>query len=309
MANPDVTVVIPTRNRLPLLKECMASVRRQEAVQTQIVVVDDHSSDGTWEWLASVEESSLTRIRQESNQRQSAARNRGLEIAVARNIMFLDDDDLLKPGALRILCGALSSRPQSVAAIGRREDWFTAEGYRRKDIHPPFPVCREILNDLIGGWSAVPSQTLFRTEVARKVGGYDGSVLPCDDRDFLQKVAMLGLISFRPEVVVTYRITPQQWRPPDIRRLRETVARRAVRTLPKNTRRSALATRRLLGFLDEAEDRFARGSTPEGMRFCGMALLAAPCARLSLLLVLGYARRLAGRLARRIFSPPKNNSK
>lgn len=304
LAPNDVSVVIPTRNRLALLKECLATVRGQEAMRTQIVVVDDHSSDGTWEWLASVEDSSLTRIRLESNQRQSAARNRGLAIAAAGNIMFLDDDDLLKPGALRILCDALDSRPQSVAAIGRREDWFTTEGYRRRDVHPPFPACRGVMRDLIGGWSAVPSQTLFRTEVARKVGGYDGSVLPCDDRDFLQKVAMQGPICFRPEVVVTYRITPDQWRPANIHELRETVARRAIKSLPKKLRRRALVTRRLVQLHYETDQQFAVGSLFKGIRHCWTALLLAPRAYLSPLLAAVFIRRMAGRLARRILGHP-----
>lgn len=305
LASPDVTVVIPTRNRLALLKECLASVRGQEAVRIQIIVVDDHSSDGTWEWLASVKEFSLTRIRQKSNQRQSAARNLGLAVADARNIMFLDDDDLLKPGALRILCAALDSRPQSVAAVGRREDWFTGEGYRRRDVHPPIPTCRGVLRDLIGGWSAVPSQTLFRTEVAKRVGGYDESVLPCDDRDFLQKAAMLGPVCFRPEVVVTYRITPEQWRPENIHDLREIVARRAIKSLPKKQRRRALATRRLVQLQDQADRQFAGGSIWKGIRYCGTALLVAPQAYLSPLLAAVFVRRLAGRLARRFLRPNK----
>lgn len=305
LATPDVTVVIPTRNRLAFLKECLASVRGQEAVRTQIIVVDDHSSDGTREWLSSLAESSLTRICLESNRRQSSARNRGLAVAVARNIMFLDDDDLLKPGALRILCAALDSRPQSVAAIGRREDWFTGEGYRRRDVHPPFPVCRSVLHDLIGGWSAVPSQTLFRTEVARKVGGYDESVLPCDDRDFLQKAAMLGPVCIRPEVVVTYRITPAQWRPANILDLRETVARRAIKSLPKKQRRRALVTRRLVQLHDQADREFASGSIWKGIRYCGPVLLLSPRAFISPLLLAVIVRRLAGRLARRFLRPIK----
>lgn len=305
-ATPDVTVVVPTRNRLPWLKECLACLRSQEAVRVQTIVVDDHSSDGTWEWLAGLQDSSLTRIRQESNQRQSAARNRGLAIADAQKIMFLDDDDLLKPAALRILSAALESRPDSVAAIGRRQDWFTAEGYRRRDIHPLFPVCRGVLRDLIGSWSAVPSQTLFRTDVARRIGGYDGSVLPCDDRDFLQKAAMLGPVCFRPEVVVTYRITPSQWRPPNIRKLRETVARRAIKSLPKKHRRRALLARRLVRLHDEADYHFTGGSIWQGMRCCGAALLVAPHADLSPLLAATFVRRLAGRLARRILGPSRN---
>lgn len=300
---PDVTVIIPTRNRLTLLKESLESVLSQEGVRCEVVVVDDDSSDGTGAWLQALGNPRVTVLQQSACQRQAAARNRGLELARGRHVMFLDDDDLLKPHALQILSGALDGAPQAVAAIGAREDWFTAQGYRRRDVHPRFPRQRDITNDLIAGWSAVPSQTLLRTHEAWEVGGYDATVVPCDDRDFLHRMTRRGPVVMRPEIVVTYRITPTQWRPKNIRQLRERVARRAIRSLPRPSWRNALKVRRLVRLLDETEDQFASGSLIVGFRTLHCALLAAPHSRLSPLVVIWIARRLAGRIARRVIRP------
>ena len=50
----DLTVVIPTYNRLPLLKRALASVFAQTAAPARIIVAVDGSTDGTVEWLATL---------------------------------------------------------------------------------------------------------------------------------------------------------------------------------------------------------------------------------------------------------------
>jgi hypothetical protein len=97
--------------------------------------------------------------------------------------MFLDDDDLLWPEALEVLKGALAKHRNAVAAVGARCDWFVEEDYKRRDIHPRFTRRRWIFDELLFGWSAVSGQNLFRTALVRDAGGYDGSVIPCEDRD------------------------------------------------------------------------------------------------------------------------------
>ena len=51
---PWVSVAIPTRNRLPLLQEAVASVFAQDVTAWELLIVDDGSTDGTWPWLSSL---------------------------------------------------------------------------------------------------------------------------------------------------------------------------------------------------------------------------------------------------------------
>ena len=92
----DVSVIIPTYNRLWCLPKAVESCRNTQC-QTEIIVVDDGSTDGTWEWLQ--EQSDLVAIRQ-LNQGQPWAINRGTAIAKGKYIRFLDSDDLLCPGTI-----------------------------------------------------------------------------------------------------------------------------------------------------------------------------------------------------------------
>lgn len=301
---PDVTVIIPTRNRRPLLHECLEQLRAQHGVQWEAIVVDDASTDDSWTWLSQLGDPRVTALRQDVAQRQAIARNRALGHARSRYVMFLDDDDLLRPNALAVLTDALDQTPAAVAAVGAREDWFTAQGYRRRDVHPRVPRTRDVTTALLAGWSAIPSQTLFRTEIVRAVGGYAPEIVPCDDRDLMHRVSRLGPVVLRPETVVAYRITPAQWRPANIRQLREWVARRAIRALPKSAWRPSLRVRRLVHWVDQAEDACTTGSPLAAVVPLVRALLVAPGVLLSPMIGLWVARRLAGRLARRIVPAP-----
>lgn len=305
---PWVTVVIPTRNRRALLAETLASVIQQEETRWQAVVVDDASTDDTWAWLQNLEDPRISSLRQAGCQRQAAARNRGLEVARGRYCLFLDDDDILWPDALGYLARALERMPPAVAAIGARQDWFTHQGYRRRDVHPRRQRRVDLQRPLLAGWSAVPAQTLFRTAIVRDVGGYDSTMVPCDDRDLLHRIATRGTVLLLPQTVMTYRITPQQWRPTDIRAIRERVARRAIRSLPHAQWHRGLRIRRMVQLLDTAEDRCQAGKLTQVISLLVQALLTAPGTLLSPLIGPWVLRRLAGRIARRIWPAPKSGS-
>src|SRR5689334_18907936 len=139
---PRVSVVIPTHNRRALLEETIASVQAQRGVNVELIVVDDASTDDTWEWLT--RQKNLVPIRQEKNARESQARNTGFAAATAPYVMFFDDDDLLEPGALAHLHAELLKEPDAVAAVGARWDWFTDEGWGRRDVHPRIRRVRNV---------------------------------------------------------------------------------------------------------------------------------------------------------------------
>jgi glycosyltransferase involved in cell wall biosynthesis len=92
----DVSVIIPAYNRLWCLPRAIESCRDTNC-KTEIIVVDDGSTDGTDQWLST--QPDLVVIKQE-NQGQTYAINKGTAIAKGDYIRFLDSDDFLEKGAI-----------------------------------------------------------------------------------------------------------------------------------------------------------------------------------------------------------------
>jgi len=99
MAAIPVSVVITTYNRSNLVGRAIESALDQECRELEVLVVDDASTDRT-EDLVKTSFPSVRYVRQEINRGLCAARNRGIREASKAWVVFLDDDDTLKPGAL-----------------------------------------------------------------------------------------------------------------------------------------------------------------------------------------------------------------
>ncbi|WP_301113908.1 glycosyltransferase [Microbacterium sp.] len=93
-ANPDVSFVIPVYNSAPWLDDCISSVLAQTGVDVEVICINDGSTDDSPAILKRFADTDprVTVIDQE-NSGQSVGRNRGLEDAAGRYIIYLDSDD------------------------------------------------------------------------------------------------------------------------------------------------------------------------------------------------------------------------
>lgn len=105
VTEPEFTVVIATRNRRRLLERAIRSVLAQDR-NTEIIVLDDGSTDGTREHVAAA--FPMVRVQSGAHGGPGAARNAGLQLARAAQIVVLDDDDELRPGALATIAERLA---------------------------------------------------------------------------------------------------------------------------------------------------------------------------------------------------------
>lgn len=94
-----VTVIVPTYNDEPYIRDCLRSVADEKSV-TEIIVVDNASSDGTADAVSQLGIRKVRLLRNDSNVGAARARHQALQLATSDALVFLDADDFLSPGAV-----------------------------------------------------------------------------------------------------------------------------------------------------------------------------------------------------------------
>lgn len=90
----EISIIIPVYNKLPHLERTFNSVLNQTVSEFEIIVVDDGSIDGSWEYLASLKDERVKLFRREQPGKGGyAARNLGISEAKGTWVCFLDADD------------------------------------------------------------------------------------------------------------------------------------------------------------------------------------------------------------------------
>ncbi len=112
---PDFTIVTPSFNYGHFIAECLDSVATQEGVTFEHLVFDAGSSDNTREVVAKFPHATFI---QEPDDGMSDAINKGFLRAKGRWVMWLNADDLLKPGALRAVKEFAGHHPAADVIFG-----------------------------------------------------------------------------------------------------------------------------------------------------------------------------------------------
>jgi glycosyltransferase involved in cell wall biosynthesis len=142
LANTLISVVIPAYNYAHTLPRAAESVLAQlDEAAAELLIIDDGSTDATPEVVAELQSRHPGRFRalRKNNGGLSSVRNRGIEEASGRYLMFLDADDEMAPGALVALTRHIASNPQSRMIIGGHWSLFV-DGRRALHAVKPLPV-------------------------------------------------------------------------------------------------------------------------------------------------------------------------
>jgi glycosyltransferase involved in cell wall biosynthesis len=206
---PDYTILMAARDRLPILRESVASALRQEYPAFELLVVDDGSGPETKAWL---DEEALrddrVRVIHQSHLGVARARQNGLAAARACLICILDSDDLLLPGALQRMKALFDAQPETDLAyinnIHRLPDGNTYTSH-----YPRFTNNRAMIHATLLR-PRVPfkhSGTTFRRDVALQLGGYDTTLpLKIDVDLFLRFLARGRRLVLLEEPGVEFRM-------------------------------------------------------------------------------------------------------
>jgi glycosyltransferase involved in cell wall biosynthesis len=200
---PEVTVVIPTRDRWPLLGGTLASALAQRDVELEVIVVDDGSSDETPARLATHPDGRVRTFRHDPNRGVAQARNRGIAEARGEWLAFLDDDDTWSPLKLRT----------QLDAVRRWGAGFAYGSAVHFDEHGTIigietaPEPEELAPWLLTKRNAIPagcSNVMARTDLVRRLGGFDEKLFHLADWDLWVRLIEAAPPVACPEVLVGY---------------------------------------------------------------------------------------------------------
>ena len=111
-----LSIIIPVYNRADLILKCLNSI--PDRTDTEIIVVDDGSTDNTWEVISKIDR--IKAIHQE-NAGPGMARNTGLDIAQGDYIMFVDSDDYIYPDVFNYIMNDILPEEDSDIIYVKRE--------------------------------------------------------------------------------------------------------------------------------------------------------------------------------------------
>ncbi|MGB0355665.1 MAG: glycosyltransferase family 2 protein [Opitutales bacterium] len=196
--NFSVSVIIPTFNRVEYLPDALDSVYSQTHPVTEVIVVDDGSTDHTVEKL-SPSYPSVQFLRQE-NQGVSSARNLGIAKASHPWIALLDSDDRWTPQKLERQITHLSQNP-SLRAVHTGEKWIR-DG---KEINIPASLDKSkegLWERSLEKCIICPSSVLLHQSVFEKTGTFDPSLAICEDYDFWLRLLLTHQVGLIEEPLV-----------------------------------------------------------------------------------------------------------
>ena len=199
---PKVSIIIPVFNQFEFTHACLSSLQRHEdGTATEVIVVDDRSTDATPELIPKIP--GLVYLRNDSNSGFIASCNHGAKKARGEYLLFLNNDTVVTAGWLKALLETFEINPEAglvgsklVYPDGRLQEaggiiWRDGSGWNRGKFQdardPEYNYLREV--DYCSGASLIIPRSLFG-----ELGGFDPRYSPAyyEDTDLAFRVRARG---------------------------------------------------------------------------------------------------------------------
>ncbi|MDE5696529.1 MAG: glycosyltransferase family 2 protein [Lachnospiraceae bacterium] len=190
---PLVSIIMPTYNRKNVIEEAIDSCIRQTYENIEVIICDDHSTDGTEEYVQKrIQEDSRIKYYKNPDAKKGAnsARNTAIRMAKGKYLAFLDTDDYLMDDSIEVRINAFKENPKVAMVYGnvycecgkRRIKWiyhnlFKDKAVQRKFLMENLALCSQI-------------SIMFRKEILDSTGMLDESQKAWTDDGFVVSVGM-----------------------------------------------------------------------------------------------------------------------
>ena len=224
---PLVSVIMSVKNGLPYLPETINSVLQQSYPHWEMIIVDDGSTDNTWEVLQQYKDPRITAIKQE-NTGVATAKNRAVAQSQGKYLAILDGDDLWLPRKLEQQVDFLENNPGYVA-VGGYSDMIDYDGtYLYTEKKPVTDTAIRKQQEFRNPWTH--SSVMMTRAAFDRVGGYYEPVKQyIVDYMIMYQLSTIGKVYQVPWEVVQYRIVPTALSAKQNSKAFDAIAHRAIR--------------------------------------------------------------------------------
>lgn len=204
---PKVSVILTCFNHRDFIEKAIESIRSQTLPSFELICIDDGSTDGTREFLASTEFDQL--ILNDQNIGTYASLNKAIRASKADLIAILNDDDIWEPTKLADQVELLDQQP-GVGLVGCDGFFIDSEG-NRTEVNPlgfefPFFETGDQIDGFVYRNLVIPSGAMFRRSVFEELGGFDEMYFGSGDWDMWLRFALSGQVGCVRKPLLRYRV-------------------------------------------------------------------------------------------------------
>ena len=183
-----VSVVVPTRNSMRTLAACLRSIRAQD-LPVELIVVDNASTDGTYELARELADTAVR-----GGPERSAQRNAGVRLATAGWILWIDADMVLPPTTIS---AALATATETGADAVAVPEVSVGTGY--------WTACRALERSCYVDDPSLHNPRLLRRELLLGDAAFDPAMAGPEDTDLRLRLRSAGTrTALCPDVLIVH---------------------------------------------------------------------------------------------------------
>ena len=190
-------------NGADFLEKAVDSILAQVCSDFEFLILDDGSTDNTWDILAGFQDSRIRLVKNSENMGLTKALNKGLEMARGEYVARMDADDISLPERLQRQETFLKTN-NNVAMVGCGVDVIDESGKKIQKIN--FPTIPYLLKwRLLLVNTFAHSAVMFRKDAVIGVGGYSEKLKYAQDYDLWSRICAHWEVANIPDVLVQWR--------------------------------------------------------------------------------------------------------
>ncbi len=203
---PLVSVILPTHNRLPFLREAISSVLQQDYDKLELIIIDDGSTDGTQTAMASFHHPKV-QYHALPNRGAASARNAGLLLARGALIAFLDSDDLWNDNKTSLQVQQFQDHP-ALGMVASNFKYVDADKHPVSDPAKPYGYrVKDFIGDILDiEFPMATSTMMVRRAVFDQVGMFNEQLRLSEDLDLWIRIGLAYPVAYLDQVLVSIRL-------------------------------------------------------------------------------------------------------